>query len=261
MPSYHYATRRNRCIHCSGTHASEDHHLSLGIPIVSNPGDINVLPHQETKETSDANLNTLNDYKTKGQPLPSQQSAFLHAQWMLPPLTLHTMSQPSMEGNNSQKSTTTSRISSITSHIYNSMPPPPSHQVHSPPTATSTMQSSQSSRKSTSASKCSNNSSTQMMGKSSNSTRNQRLSTPRTGEHSHGKHSQTGSSHNHQTCHQQMRNESSSRTATGSTRAHGKPVKSSKRVCLSVSDFFSDESQDVEDIYGDGTDDVYNNIN
>ena len=49
--------------------------------------------------------------------------------------------------------------------------------------------------------------------------------------------------------------------ATGSTRVHGKPVKSSKRVHLSASDFFDDESQDVEDIYGDGMDDVYNNIN
>ena len=97
MLSYcHYATNHNRCIHCKGTHTSEDHHLSLGIPIVSNSGDTNVSLHQETKETSDANLNTLNDYKTKGQPLPSQQSAFLHAQWTLPrPLTPHMMSQPS----------------------------------------------------------------------------------------------------------------------------------------------------------------------
>ena len=73
----------------SGTHASEDHHLSLEIPIVSNSGDTNVLPHQETKATSDANPNTSDNYKTKGQPLPSQQSTFLHAQWTLPqPLTL-----------------------------------------------------------------------------------------------------------------------------------------------------------------------------
>ena len=84
MPSYHYAAHQNRCIHCTGTHTSEDHHLSIGIPIVSNSGDTNVSLHQETKETSDANLNALNDYKTKGHLLPSQQSAFLHAQWMPP---------------------------------------------------------------------------------------------------------------------------------------------------------------------------------
>ena len=49
MPSYcHYATHHNQCIHCSGTHASEDHHVSTGIPIVSNSDDTNVSPHQET---------------------------------------------------------------------------------------------------------------------------------------------------------------------------------------------------------------------
>ena len=49
--------------------------------------------------------------------------------------------------------------------------------------------------------------------------------------------------------------------APGSTRAHGKPVRFSKHACLTAADFFDDNSQNVEDIYGDGTDDVYNNIN
>ena len=78
MPSYHYAACRNQCIHCTGTHASEDHHLSLGIPIVSNSGDTNVLPHWETKETSSANSNASNEYKTKGQLLLSQQNGCCH---------------------------------------------------------------------------------------------------------------------------------------------------------------------------------------
>ena len=49
--------------------------------------------------------------------------------------------------------------------------------------------------------------------------------------------------------------------APGSTQVHGKPVRSSKRAHLAAADFFDDESQNVDDIYGDGTDDVYNNIN
>ena len=49
--------------------------------------------------------------------------------------------------------------------------------------------------------------------------------------------------------------------APGSTRAHGKPVRSSKCARLTTADFFNDESRDVEDTYGDGMDDVYNNIN
>ena len=42
----------------------------------------------------------------------------------------------------------------------------------------------------------------------------------------------------------------------------GKPATSSKRVCLSAANYFDDnELQNVEDIYGEGSDDVYNNIN
>ena len=275
MPSYHhYATNHNWCIHCSGTHTSEDHHLSLGIPIVSNPGDTNVSPHQETKATSNTNPNASNNYKTKGQLLLFQQSAFLHAQWTPPqPLTPHITSQPSMQGSHLWRSTSNSQISSTTSRISNSMLPPPSHQVRSPPTTTNEMQSSQSSKKSTSTSRRSNissTSSTRTMRKSLDSMKSWRAPMLRTGEHSHGDHSQTGNSTHqsnnprsthHHSHHHQMRNDPSSQTATGSTWAHGKPVKSSKRVHLSASNFFNNESRDIEDTYGDSTDDVYNNIN
>ena len=181
-----------------------------------------------------------------------------------------------MQGSHLWKSTSNSQISSTTSHISDLTPPPPSHQVCSPPTAMNEMRSSQSSKKSTSTSKHSNissTSSTQTMRKSSDSTKSQRTPTPRTGECSHGDHSWTGNSthrsnslcslrhHSHQTHHQWTRNESSSQTATGSTWVHGKPVKSSKRVCLKASDFFDNESRDVKDTYGDGMDNVYNNIN
>ena len=135
MPSHHYAAHHNQCIHCSGTHASEDHHLSLGIPIVSNSGDTNVLPHQEIKATNETSPNASDDYKTKGQPLPSQQSTFLHAQWMPPqPLTPHTMSQHSTHRSSLWTSTNNSWISSTISCISDSTPPPPSHQVCSLPT-------------------------------------------------------------------------------------------------------------------------------
>jgi hypothetical protein len=48
MTPYHrYATNHCHCIHCQGTHASEDHHLSLAIPIVSNSGYPVLPPIQE----------------------------------------------------------------------------------------------------------------------------------------------------------------------------------------------------------------------
>ena len=41
-----------------------------------------------------------------------------------------------------------------------------------------------------------------------------------------------------------------------------KLASSSKRVRLSAADYFDDdELRNVEDIYGEGSDDVYNNIN
>jgi hypothetical protein len=63
MTPYHrHAANHHRCIHCQGTHASEDHHLSLTVPIVSNSG-YPVLPLiQEQIETS-ANDNTPHSYK------------------------------------------------------------------------------------------------------------------------------------------------------------------------------------------------------
>ena len=196
--------------------------------------------------TNEAISNTSDDYKIQGKPLPSQQSAFLHTQWMLPrPLTPHTTSQPSMEGNNSRKSTATLQISSTTSRISDSMPPHHSCQVHFTPTEMRERRSSRFSRKNVSASKPSSSlstASTRMPVRSLNSTRNRKSPTTRTGEHSHGDHSWIGSNSSCQTHHQQTRNDYPSQTAPGSTQAHGKPVKSSKRVRLSANDFFDDKS-------------------
>ena len=161
MPAFQYAARRNQCIHCTGTHASEDHHLSLAIPPVSNSGTTIVQPHQETKTTNKAISNTSDNYKIQGKPLPSQQSAFLHAQWTPPrPPTPPITSRPSMEGNNLRKSTATYPTSSTISRTYDSTPPPPSRQVRFMPTAANTMRSSQSSKKNASASKPSSSLST-----------------------------------------------------------------------------------------------------
>ena len=165
---------------------------------MSNSGTTIVQPHQETKTTNEAISNASNNYKIQGKPLPSQQSAFLHAQWMPPrPPTLPMMSRPSMEENNSRKSTATFPTSSTTSRTYNSMPPPHSRQVRFTPTETRERRSSHFSKKNASASKPSSSSLTALTRtpvKSSNSTRNQRSPTTRTGEHSHGDHSRTGNS-------------------------------------------------------------------
>ena len=48
---YHAANRR--CIHCQGTHASEDHHLSVSVPPVFNSGHIGLLlPLEQAQMTT-----------------------------------------------------------------------------------------------------------------------------------------------------------------------------------------------------------------
>ena len=156
-----------------------------------------------------------------------------------------------MEGNNSRKSTITYPTSSTISRTYDLTLPPPSRQVHFMPTETRERRSSRFSKRNASASKplsSLSTASTRTPAKSSISTRNQRSPTMRTGEHSHGDHSWTGNSCSRRTCHQKNDSQMSI------------PATSSKRVCLS--DYFDDnELRNVEDIYGDSMDDVYNNIN
>jgi hypothetical protein len=86
-PYRRHAANPRRCIHCQGTHASEDHHLSLTVPIVSNSGYPVLLPIQEQIETS-ANNDTPHSYKKTRFSLPSQQFTFAtyqKQQWPLPP--------------------------------------------------------------------------------------------------------------------------------------------------------------------------------
>jgi hypothetical protein len=62
MPYRRHAANHHHCIHCQGTHASEDHHLSLTVPTVSNSGYPVLPPIQEQTETS-ANDDTPHSYK------------------------------------------------------------------------------------------------------------------------------------------------------------------------------------------------------
>jgi hypothetical protein len=51
-PYRRHAANPRRCIHCQGTHASEDHHLSVSVPIVSNSSHIGLSPPQEQTQTN-----------------------------------------------------------------------------------------------------------------------------------------------------------------------------------------------------------------
>jgi hypothetical protein len=75
MPYRRHAANPRRCIHCQGTHASEDHHLSVSVPIVSNSGHTGLSPPQEQTQTNMDN-NTAHKHKNTRFALPTQQSAF-----------------------------------------------------------------------------------------------------------------------------------------------------------------------------------------
>jgi hypothetical protein len=78
-PYRRYAANPRRCIHCQGTHASEDHHLSVSIPIVSNSGHTGLSPPQEQTQTN-TDDNTSHKHKNTRFALPTQQSAFTTSQ-------------------------------------------------------------------------------------------------------------------------------------------------------------------------------------
>jgi hypothetical protein len=73
MPYRRYAANPCCCIHCQGTHASEDHHLSVSIPIVSNSGHTGLSPPQEQTQTN-TDDNTSHKHKNTRFALPTQQS-------------------------------------------------------------------------------------------------------------------------------------------------------------------------------------------
>jgi hypothetical protein len=85
MPHHYYATN-NQCLHCKGTHASEDHHLSLGILIVSNSGYIDILLPQEQTHPNQADTRTIDNYKTTRFSLLPQHHAYHQSQQWTHPL-------------------------------------------------------------------------------------------------------------------------------------------------------------------------------
>ena len=119
------------CIHCQGTHASEDHHLSVSVPPVCNPGHIGLSPPLEQAQTTTVHNRPHNYKKNMRFSLPSQQSAFNASlqpqqQWPLPPKPTPPMTScRSMPVTASSPSTRKSLISSITSCTSGMRPPHP----------------------------------------------------------------------------------------------------------------------------------------
>ena len=85
-----HATRR-RCIHCQGTHNSEDHHLSVSVPPLSVSGHTSLSPPLEQAQTTTEHHRSRNYKKMTRFSLPTQQSAFTanakptRKPWPLPP--------------------------------------------------------------------------------------------------------------------------------------------------------------------------------
>ena len=78
--SMHYHATNHHCIHCQGTHVSEDHHLSVSVPPVFNSGHIGLSPPLEQAQTTTYHNRPHNYKKNMQFSLPSQQSAFNTAQ-------------------------------------------------------------------------------------------------------------------------------------------------------------------------------------
>ena len=126
--SMRYHAANHCCIHCQGTHASEDHHLSVSIPPVCNPGHIGLSPPLEQAPTTTVH-NRPHKYKKNTRfSLLSQQSAFSTSlrqgqQWPLPPKpTLPMMSCCSTPATASSPSIRKSLISSTTNHTSGMLP-------------------------------------------------------------------------------------------------------------------------------------------
>jgi hypothetical protein len=260
MTPYHrHAANHHRCIHCQGTHASEDHHLSLTVPIVSNSG-YPVLPLiQEQIETS-ANDNTPHSYKKTRFSLLSQQLTFAtnqRQQWPLPPRpTPLTASRPSMGVNALSASTRRSQISSTTSRTSASPPHRTFRLAPAPPTNKKGRRSSSSSRRNAPAFGPSGPSSTWPRTttlSSKGSTKTHRSPPMQTGECSHGDPRCNGKN-----CRQQMtRHQHDHQLASGSSSAPHSKRRHSYNPRAEESDYNDNETPEIGDIHGD---EVYNNI-
>jgi hypothetical protein len=250
-PYRRHAANPRRCIHCQGTHASEDHHLSVSVPIVSNSGHTGLSPPQEQTQTNTDN-NTAHKHKNTRFALPTQQSAFTASQqqqrpWPLPPKpTPPTPSRRLMPGTASSASTRKSRISSTTSRTSALLPPHPYHPVPAQRSNKKGKQSSSSSARNdgrSGSSRASLTWSTPTTKNSSSGMKTHRSHKTRIGEPSHGDPSHNG---NNRRC---PKSNHHSR-AGSSTPHHYNPH-------ADETDYDDYETPEIGDIHGD---EVYNNI-
>ena len=251
-----HATRQ-RCIHCQGTHNSEDHHLSVSVPPLSIPGHTSLSPPLEQAQATTDHHRSHNYKKKAHFALPSQQSAFTadanqqRKPWPLPPRpTPPTTSRHSTVVTASSASTRKSPISSTTNRTSGTLPPHPYRRTPPPPTRGSEKRLSSFSRKNAPASGRSNDSSTPPMITPQNSKRSSRtrLSTPTsTGERSPGDHCRNGNSRR-----RRHRNDAS---VTQPASRSNRPIGYNPRA--DESDYDDNETPDIADLYGD---EVYNNI-
>jgi hypothetical protein len=255
-PYRRHAANPCRCIHCQGTHASEDHHLSVSIPIVSNSGHIGLSPPQEQTQTNTDN-NTSHKHKNMRFALPTQQSAFTTSQqqqrpWPLPPRpTPPTPSHCLTPGTASSTSTRKSWISYTTSRISASLPPHPYCPVPAQRSSKKGKQSSSSSARNDDRSGSSRASSTRSMPttkNSSSSMKTHRSHETKTGEPSHG-----DPSHNGKNCRHPKGNHHS---RTGSSAPHNNHLHH-YNPRADETDYDDYETPEIGDIHGDK---VYNNI-
>jgi hypothetical protein len=247
-PYRRHAANFRRCIHCQGTHASEDHHLSVSVP---NSGDTGLSPPQEQTQTNTDN-NTAHKHKNTRFALPTQQSAFAASQqpqrpWPLPPRpTPPTPSRHLMPGTASSASTRKSQISSTTSRTSASPPPHPYHPV---PARRSNKKGKQFSSSSTrnddrsGSSRASSTWSTRTTKNSSSSMKTHRSHETKTGEPLHGDPSRNG---NNRRC-----PKSNHHSRAGSSTPHHYNPRADE---TNYDDY---ETPEIGDIHGD---EVYNNI-
>jgi hypothetical protein len=259
-PYRRYAANPRHCIHCQGTHASEDHHLSVSIPIVSNSGHTGLSPPQEQTQTN-TDDNTSYKHKNTRFALPTQQSAFTASQqpqrpWPLPPKpTPPTLSRRLTPGTASSASTRKSRTSSTTSCISASLPPHPYRPVPAQQSSKKGKQSSSSSTRNDDRSGSSRTSSTWSTPTTTNSSsgmKTHRSHKTKTGEPSHGDPSCNGKSNRRRL----KSPRSNHHSKTGSSAPHNNhPHHYNPRA--DETDYDDYETPEIGDIHGD---EVYNNI-
>jgi hypothetical protein len=250
-PYRRHAANPRRCIHCQGTHASEDHHLSVSVPIVSNSGYTGLSPPQEQTQTN-TNNNTAHKHKNTRFALPTQQSAFAASQqqqrpWPLPPKpTPPTPSRRLTPGTASSASTRKSRISSTISRMSASPPPHPYRPVPAQRSNKKGKQFSSSSARNdgrSGSSRASSTWSTPTTKNSSTGMKTHRSQETRIGEPSHGDPSRNGNNH------RRPKSNHHSRAGLSAPR-HYNPR-------ADETDYDDYKTPEIGDIHGD---EVYNNI-